>query len=953
MDARETKARSENLVRTRRRVGVMAVLAVAGWAANAAGIATIDPQDAAAPLAACGASEAAVLTPISATLLGQPSRTETQAIWLTEQRLRWPGQALGAGERARLYHSPEGVLAIQEGRVTGAQTSWPLQPAQVPLSAEVAEQAAYLGQALDLVWPVDVGAASLGGESGEGSEARRRVHQAVQIGQSLIAIEDEQGRLLRWTTLQAARALDRLYAAAAAEESLGVTVRPAGAQFRLWAPTAARVSLCLYPSGKSAAQRRVPLAPDARTGVWSATVNGLRSGSYYRYLVEVFVPELGWVRNAVTDPYSVSLSADSARSYVANLSDAALKPAGWDRSRIPDRVRTPTDMVVYELHVRDFSRDDDSVPVALRGKYLAFGLRDSQGMRHLRQLSRAGLTDVHLLPIFDLATVPEQGCVVPRVPAGTPDGEEQQAAVMAVAGQDCFNWGYDPWHYSAPEGSFATRADDGAVRVRELRRMVMGLHDAGLRVGMDVVYNHTTASGQQARSVLDRIVPGYYQRLDVRGRVERSTCCDNTATEHRMMGKLLIDSVLLWAREYKIASFRFDLMAHQPREVMTELQARLKQQLGREVPLIGEGWNFGEVANGARFVQASQLSLNGTGIGTFSDRGRDAVRGGAAGDDAATSMRRPGFVIPAPAGDADRLEEQRRQADLLRLALAGTLRDVAFEQRDGQVLTGAQMAYGDQPAGYASQPSEVVNYVENHDNQTLFDALVLKLPRSTSREDRARTQILALAINAFSQGVAYFHAGGELLRSKSMDRNSYDSGDWFNRLDWTGRDNGFGQGLPPKADNGGDYALLRPLLADAALKPTPAEVDWTQRTFQDLLRIRASTPLFRLTDAREVQDRLRFYNTGPSQSPGVVVGRLDGEGRADAVFDRVLYLINVNDTPARLTLAPEAGRRWALHPAQRGADAADQRVARQARVDGATGLFDVPARSAAVFVVER
>ncbi|UXH76345.1 alpha-1,6-glucosidase domain-containing protein [Roseateles amylovorans] len=904
---------------------------------------------------ACEASEAMVLNPVSPTLTSaQASRALTQAVWLTADRLRWPAQALADGQQARLYHSRAGRLSIEEGRITGADASMTLTPSREPLPPEIERQGAYLGAALDLALDLAAGDGRGAAGADEADEAaRRRWLEQVHVGQSLIAIEDAQGRLQRWSGLQSARALDVLYAAAEADDALGVGVHPAGAQFRLWAPTAAQVALCVYPDAERAAQMVLPMQRDDRTGVWSVQAAGVRRGAYYRYLVDVFVPTLGWVRNAVTDPYAISLSADSRRSYVANLSDASLQPAGWRESRIPDRVKSPTDMVVYELHVRDFSREDDTVPPTLRGKYLAFSLPDSLGMRRLKALSDAGLTDVHLLPIFDLATVPEQGCVVPTVPVAAPDGEAQRAAVTAVAAQDCFNWGYDPWHFSAPEGSLATRADDGAVRIRELRRMVMGLHRAGLRVGMDVVYNHTTASGQQPRSVLDRIVPGYYQRLDVQGRVERSTCCDNTATEHRMMGKLLIDSVMLWAREYKIASFRFDLMAHQPREVMERLQSRLKRALGREVQLIGEGWNFGEVADGARFVQASQLSLNGTSIGTFSDRGRDAVRGGSAGDDAKTSMQRPGFLIPAPAGDAARQDEQRRQADLLRLAMAGTLRDFAFENLDGQVRTGAQMAYGNQPAGYASRPAEVVNYVENHDNQTLFDALVLKLPRTTSIEDRARTQVLALAINAFSQGVAYFHAGGEMLRSKSMDRNSYDSGDWFNRLDWTGRDNGFGLGLPPQADPGGDDEWLRPLLVERSIKPGPAAVDWTRRVFLDLLRIRASTPLFRLTDAGEVQRRLRFYNTGPSQQAGLVVGRLDGRGRPDAVFDRVLYLVNANDAPTSVTVAEESGRAWRLHPAQRGARAADRRVAQGARVDGVTGKFEVPARSAVVFVVER
>ncbi|WP_431266016.1 alpha-1,6-glucosidase domain-containing protein [Roseateles chitinivorans] len=775
----------------------------------------------------------------------------------------------------------------------------------------------------------------------------------------MIAVEDAQGRVRRWSPAQTARALDALFVAAESEAALGVTVAPKGAAFKLWAPTADRVELCVYDGPDSAARARLPLARDDRAGIWAVDTarlsgaSGVRSGAYYRYLVEVFVPGVGRVRNLVTDPYSVSLSADSARSYVADLSEPRLQPRGWSASRIPDRVKTPTDMVVYELHVRDFSRDDRSVPAAMRGKYLAFTQAGSAGMRHLRALSAAGLTDVHLLPVFDLATVPERHCVVPRVPEAAPDSDAQRAAVMAAADRDCFNWGYDPFHYSAPEGSFASDANDGAVRVRELRAMVMGLHAAGLRVGMDVVYNHTTASGQHPHSVLDRIVPGYYQRLDALGRVERSTCCDNTATEHRMMGKLLIDSIVLWAREYKIASFRFDLMGHQPREVMERLQARLQRELGRDVPLIGEGWNFGEVAHGARFVQASQLSLNGTGIGTFSDRGRDAVRGGAAGDDAATSARRPGFVVPATAGDAARREELLHQGDLLKLAMAGTLRSFELETADGRRVAGESLPYGDQPAGYASVPAEVVNYVENHDNQTLFDALVLKLPRATGADDRARTQAVALGINALSQGVAYFHAGGELLRSKSMDRNSYDSGDWFNRLDWRGRDNGFGAGLPPGPAGGPDDAVLRPLLADPAIKPGPAQIDWTRRVFLDQLRIRASTPLFRLADPQEIRRRLAFHNTGPDQQAGVIVGRLDGAGRADAVFERVLFVVNASAEPAALTVPAEAGVAWRLHPVQRAAGAADARVRSEARADGIHGRFRVPARSVAVFVVER
>ncbi|MDO9192470.1 MAG: DUF3372 domain-containing protein, partial [Undibacterium sp.] len=434
----------------------------------------------------------------------------------------------------------------------------------------------------------------------------------------------------------------------------------------------------------------------------------------------------------------------------------------------------------------------------------------------------------------------------------------QQAAVTAAAQQDCFNWGYDPFHYSAPEGSYASDAADGARRIIEFRQMVMALHKAGLRVGMDVVYNHTDGTGQKASSVLDRIVPGYYHRLNAAGAIEQSTCtpCGNTATENIMMGKLMVDSVLLWAKEYKIDSFRFDLMAHQPRAVMEELQGRLKTQTGRDIQLIGEGWNFGEVADGARFVQASQLSLNGSGIGTFSDRSRDAVRGGGAADSGNSVVTQKGY-INGLANTGQPVTDLLKAADMVRVGLAGSLRDYVMTTYDGSTKTLKEINYSGQPAGYVCQPGEVVNYVENHDNQTLFDINVYKLPLDTSREDRARVQMLGAATTAFSQGVAYFHAGLDVLRSKSLDRNSYNSGDWFNRIDWTYQDNYFATGLPPKSDNGEAYVMMQPLLANPLIKPGSADIRLARDMFRDLLKIRASSSLFHMRTSAEVQQRLR------------------------------------------------------------------------------------------------
>lgn len=871
---------------------------------------------------------------------------QARAYWLDRRLLHWP--AVTRTGRFRLYHSAHGKLVVVPGqRITGADGALLLEPTDAALPPSLATRFGFVPAGVGLSVPaVDVD----------------RLGELLR-GQMLLVREDADGRVLDATAVQHAGLLDDLYAAAVDAPGLGPAIDPEGTTFRLWAPSARAVSACLYPTDSGGAIAHMPMRRDDATGIWTARLAHDLAGRYYAYLVDVFVSGTGMVRNRVTDPYSISLSADSQRSYVADLRSPALKPEGWDDAPRPPPLVAQTDMVIYELHVRDFSRDDASVAPARRGKYLAFTEPASDGMRHLRALAAAGLTDVHLLPVFDLASVPETGCVEPAIPDAAADSAAQQAAVEAVAAADCFNWGYDPWHFNAPEGSYASDADDAAVRIREFRAMVMALHAAGLRVGMDVVYNHTTASGQDEKSVLDRIVPGYYHRLDADGTVERSTCCDNTATEHAMMARLMIDSAVLWATHYGIDSFRFDLMGHQPRAVMERLQAQVDAAAGRRVELIGEGWNFGEVADGARFVQAAQGALNGSGIATFSDRARDAIRGGGPADHG-EALFAQGYVnglVDAPnaytmrqrEGDAARGRAQAlHTADLVRVGLAGTLRDYRMTAADGVDKPLSALDYKGQPAGYASQPSEVVNYVENHDNQTLFDINVFKLPRGTSRADRARVQLLALALNAFSQGVAYFHAGGELLRSKSLDRNSFDSGDWFNRLDWSGNDNRFGTGLPRAADNKADWPLMRPLLADPGIKPAPRDIAFTRDAFADLLHIRASSSLFRLRSAADVQQRLRFHNTGQSQNPRLIAGAIDGAGYPGANFDALLYLVNVSPQAQMLDIPEAAGKRYVLHPIQRAATAADQRPREAARFDPASGRFDIPPRTAVVYVIE-
>ena len=896
-----------------------------------------------------------------ATLL-QASATSAaaRAVWLNGRQIRWPKlvpapDASDASTQFKLYFSERGGLQITPGKpVRGADAAITLQAKFAPLAAEFSARFGYL----DAV-----------GVTLSAAPAEQKRLMQWQRGQLMVAqIAQADGAVIDSTALQIAGFLDDAYAGAEAVDGLGavvlgdknITTSKNTTTFKLWAPTAQSVALCVYDGSKSAAKTVAPMQMDALTGVWDAQLAGNLHGKYYRYLVDVYAPGVGLVRNLVTDPYSVSLSSDSQRSYIADMNSADLAPKGWYQQVRAPELAHAVDMSIYELHVRDFSVSDASVSAKNRGKYLAFTEAKSDGMRHLKALAQAGMTDVHLLPVFDFATVPETGCVSSKIPNAAADSEVQQAIAVKNQKQDCFNWGYDPAHFGAPEGSYASDAQNGAKRIIEFRAMVDALHRAGLRVGMDVVYNHTAASGQDARSVLDRIVPGYYQRLDANGVVERSTCCDNTATENLMMAKLMIDTAVSWVRDYRIDSFRFDLMGHQPKASMLALQKAVDKAAGKPIFLLGEGWNFGEVANNKRFLQAAQLSLAGSGIASFSDRARDAIRGGGCCDSGADLLRNQGFInglhyLPndyvSQESESASLESLMRSADLVRLGLAGSIKDFQLTTFDDKTSTLAQIDYSGQPAGYVEQPNEVVNYVENHDNPTLFDINVLKLPVATPAAERARVQMLAAATVALSQGISYYHAGMEGLRSKSLDRNSFDSGDWFNRMDWRFSDNYFGSGLPPKTDNGANYELYKPLLANAAIKPAAADIRWMRDAFFDLLRIRKSTRLLRLATSAEIEQRLHFLNTGSTQVPTVIAAVLDGSGLSDAGFTRLAYFINVDVVAHTVTAPDEAHKRYVLHPVQRAKNAADKRVL-EASYDLATGAFTVPARSAVVYVVE-
>ncbi|MFI6576660.1 pullulanase-type alpha-1,6-glucosidase [Nocardiopsis sp. NPDC050513] len=885
----------------------------------------------------------------SATAAAEPVGTDLtaqRAHWIETDTLLWPA-ALDPDRTYSLVSSRGADLDASDGALDGSDITVELSPD--PDGLTDAQRAA---------WPHLADLTVLTPDRVVTPQVRRAL-----TGQLAVVEQDGDGRVTAATGVQIPGVLDDLYADAA-DADLGAVWDDLGRPtVSVWAPTARSVSLELYDDSATDAFRSVPMRFDRRTGVWSATGREDWHGRYYTFDVRVFAPTTGRVEhNRVTDPYGVSLAADSARSHLVDLDDPALAPPGWDDQAKPEAVPV-NEAVVYELHVRDHSVNDPTVPEDLRGTFGAFAEQDSEGMRDLAALAEDGLDYVHLLPAYDIGSVPENPADRTEpdcdLASFAPDSPGQQACVGDARGGDSFNWGYDPVHYTVPEGSYATDPD-GSARVAEFRSMVGGLNDAGLRVVMDVVYNHTYAAGQDERSVLDRIVPGYYHRLLEDGSVATSTCCPNTAPEHLMMGRLVVDSVTTWARAYRVDGFRFDLMGHHPKRNMLDVREALDALTpeedgvdGSDIILYGEGWNFGEVADDARFEQATQLNMAGTGIGTFNDRLRDGVRGGGPFDaDPRVQGFGSGLYTDPNTSPANGTEEQQRDRllayhDLVRVGLTGNLRDYRFTSSSGTEVTGAEVDYNGAPAGYTLVPGEAVTYVDAHDNETLYDALAYKLPPDTPMEDRVRMQSLSLATALLGQGTAFVHAGSERLRSKSLDRNSYDSGDWFNRFDRDcGQGNNFGAGLPPAWDNEDRWPYAGPLLADPALVADCTAMETSRERFGELLRIRESTPAFSLGTAEEIQARLTFPTSGADETPGVITMRVDTAG-LDGAWESVTVVFNAGVEPAEERVDALVGADVGLHPVQ--ADSTDP-VVRGSAFDPATGTLTVPPRTVAVFV---
>ncbi|WP_375755928.1 pullulanase-type alpha-1,6-glucosidase [Corallococcus exercitus] len=865
-----------------------------------------------------------------------------RAHWIARDTLVWsPEVAVPAGTVFKLHTAPTGGMTLNSTGVQGGTVvTLTVDPAGLT-AAQAARFPNLIGRPVLKLAQADVANAA-----------------TWLKGQVAVSATNAEGVMLDATSAQFAGALDDLDAY---DGPLGATFENGIPTLRLWAPTAKSVNILLFADGSPTSTfTRVPMTAGDK-GVWSATGDASWLNRFFLYEVEVYARKEGKVvTNRVTDPYSVALSTNSELSQLVDLADPALAPQGWSTLAKP-ALEAPEDIVLYELHARDFSINDLTVPENERGTFKAF-TRESDGMKHLTRLAKAGLTHVHLLPVFDIATINEDRAAQQH-PQGDlvslpPDSDQQQAAVKAVADLDGYNWGYDPFHYTVPEGSYSTQAQ-GTTRTVEFREMVQSLNQHGLRVVMDVVYNHTNSSGQDAKSVLDRIVPGYYHRLSEDGNVETSTCCQNTASENAMMEKLLIDSVVTWAKAYKVDGFRFDLMGHHLKSNMVKLRATLDALTvekdgvdGKAIYVYGEGWDFGEVQNNARGINATQANMAGTGIGTFNDRLRDGARGGGP----FSGLQEQGFIsglLSDPNSTDQGTEEAQkdkllRYSDWIRVGLAGNLKDYSLVDRTGATVTGEGVDYNGAKAGYTLDPQEVITYVSAHDNETLFDAVQLKARRDLPMAERVRMHNLGISLVALGQGIPFFHAGDELLRSKSLDRNSYNSGDWFNKVDWTYQSNNWGVGLPPAADNQGNWPLFGPLLADPALKPASADIVRARDHFEEMLTIRKSSRLFRLRTGDEVKQLVHFENTGPDQIPGLIVMALQEHG-TNKEGARAIVLFNGTDEAQTFKADGYKSLKLKLHPAQQ---ASTDAVVRTAAYDKATGGFTVPARTTAVFVTD-
>ncbi|XP_038892369.1 pullulanase 1, chloroplastic [Benincasa hispida] len=900
----------------------------------------------------CSSSSSMSLEESTSTSQLEDSLLYSRAFWVSRYVIAWNVE-VGSGS-CYLFASKMATLRIEDGVVEGYDVKLKLEKDRGRLPENVIKKFPHIQNYCPFTVPLasDV--------------------EALLKCQLAVATFNSYGECNNITCLQLPGVLDDLFSY---EGPLGAVYSKEAVSLYLWAPTAQAVRAQIFRDPVGGTPFEV-IQLEELDGVWRTKGPKSWEGCYYEYEVTVYHPSTLQIEKCfTTDPYSRGISSDGRRTLFVDIGSNDLIPKGWDKLADEKHpVDSFSDISIYELHVRDFSISDQSVHPDLRGGFMAFTLQDSAGINHLKKLSNAGISHVHLLPTFQFGGVDDDKTkwkffdteLLEDLP---PDSAEQESLIADILNSDGYNWGYNPILWGVPKGSYASDPN-GPCRVIEFRKMVQALNQIGLRVVLDVVYNHLHGHGPfDPNSVLDKIVPGYYLRRNADGFIENSTCVNNTASEHFMVERMIVDDILHWVVDYKVDGFRFDLMGHLMKSTMLKakdaLQGLTKEKNGVDgssIYIYGEGWDFGEVAKNGRGVNASQFNLFGTGIGSFNDRVRDAILGGSPFGHPLQQGFVTGLLLEPNDHDhgTDKVAESMLAVskDHIEVAMAANLRDYVLTNFEGQEVKGLEVLTHDgSPVAYASCPSETVNYVSAHDNETLFDIVSLKTPRNIAVDDRCRINHLATSIIALSQGIPFFHCGDELLRSKSMDRDSYNSGDWFNRLDFTYTTNNWGVGLPPKEKNEYNWPLIKPRLADPSFKPSKTHILAAVENCTNLLQIRYSSPLFRLKTSNAIQRRVRFHNSGASLIPGLIVMSIEdghegipGLSQLDSIYSYIVVVVNARPTEISFPCPALRARTLQLHPIQL---MSTDPIVKNSTYEPSTGCFMVPPRTTAVFVEPR
>lgn len=510
-------------------------------------------------------------------------------------------------------------------------------------------------------------------------------------------------------------------------DDLELSIDNQGTHFTLWSPKADEVKVMLYDSGANTAAYDSLAMQRSDNGTWRATVAKDLKGKFYTFRIKYHGT---WLKET-PGVWAKAVGVNGHRAAIINLNET--NPEGWAQDKGP-RIDHITDAVIYEMHHRDFSVHPTS-GIANKGKFLAltepsthspFG--DKTGIEHLKEL---GVTHVHILPSYDYNSVDE---------TNLPSNQ--------------YNWGYDPYNYNVPEGSYSTNPTNPATRISEMKQMIKALHDAGIGVVMDVVYNHTADNDDSNFSLT---APGYYYRHRADGTYSDASGCGNeTASDRKQMSDFIVNSVKYWAKEFHIDGFRFDLMAIHDINTMNRVASELKT-INPSIFVYGEGWTAGDSPLPAEQRALKENVAKMDGVAVFSDDIRDAIKGHY------SNAADRGFATGKP-GNEETVK-------------IGIVAATAHPQVDYTKGNNSKFAY-------ASSPCQIINYVSCHDDLMLTDKLAKSMPGSTEAE-RQRAARLAQTIVFTSQGTPFMFAGEEIFRDKHGVHNSYKSPDSINAIDWS------------------------------------------------------------------------------------------------------------------------------------------------------------------------